>query len=132
MLIKLVTILVLLALNFALQNTNFITLNWNDCNYYTYNSECATVNAYIANKTIRLFINIFSIYKILPLFHLPTKKINVLIALVSIFIVFIIDLIFSFSGNHTLINFHKVINPLLYSPLTQLVLIAFYFSKSIK
>ncbi len=127
---KLFVLLLLFAINFSLQNVNFLTLSWNNCDYYIYTPSCASEISYLLNKSIRLLINLFSIYKTLQFIDFIPNKTNTLYFIIAFTIGFIIDMLLSFSSISLLINFHKVLNPLLYSPLIALVLITYYFSKS--
>ncbi len=122
----------LFILNFALQNVNFITLNWNNCNYYTYNPGCTNVLSFILNKILRLLLNTYCIYIAIKLYHYSFTKKQTLLTAGILASLLIIDLAFCFSRNQLLINFHKVLNPLLYSPLIPMVLLAYYFSKQLK
>ncbi len=122
----------LFILNFALQNVNFITLNWNSCSYYTYNPVCANPISFILNKILRLLLNAYCIYIAIQLYNYRFNKKQTLLTASIVAFLFIIDLAFCFSNNQLLINFHKVLNPLLYSPLIAMVLLAYYFSKQLK
>lgn len=122
----------LFILNFALQNVNFITLNWNGCSYYTYNPVCASPVSFILNKVLRLLLNTYCIYIAIQFYNYVFNKKQTILTAGVLAILFIIDLAFCFSNNQLLVNFHKVLNPLLYSPLIPMVLLAYYFSKQLK
>ncbi len=122
----------LFIINFALQNVNFITLNWNSCSYYTYTPVCTSPVSFILNKVIRLLLNGYCIYIAIQLYNYSFNKKQTLLTASIVASLFIIDLFFCFSNNQLLINFHKVLNPLLYSPLIPMVLLAYYFSKQLK
>lgn len=130
--ISIVWLISLFFLNFALQNVNFITLNWNSCSYYTYNPACSSPVSFMLNKTIRLLLNTYCIYLALQLYNYSFNKKQFMITASSLVVLFIIDIAFCFASNPLLINFHKVLNPVLYSPLIPMVLLAYYFSKQLK
>jgi hypothetical protein len=118
-------LLFLILLNFGIQSFNF--LNGSFCDFYTFHADCSGVMDVVLNKLIRLILNIIMIGIISEKKWSDLKDIKLYLP-IAILSLFIFDLfIFFLADAGRLIVVHKVLNPLLYSPLIIIALAAFMF-----
>ncbi len=118
-------LLFLIVFNFAIQSFNFI--NFSFCDFYTYHPNCSGIFDVILNKLVRLLLNFTMILLISGKNLKDLKDINYFIP-IGITALIILDLIIFFQADAgRLIVIHKVLNPLLYSPLIVIALAAFMF-----
>ena len=123
---KIIPIFILFVFDFSFQNFNPIEMKFSICKLYLYNNECCTFQAFALNKLLRLLLNIFTIHLILGIFkvQLSNKKYY----LICILFFFLIDMGLCYSMHPLFSNWHKVLNPVLYSPLAGVALLAWFVS----
>jgi len=123
---KIIPIFILFIFDFSFQNFNPIEMKFSTCKIYLYTNECCTFEAFALNKFLRLILNLFTLQLILRIFkvQLTNKKYYVLI--ISLF--FLTDMAMCFSMHPLFSNWHKVLNPVLYSPLAGVALLAWFMS----
>jgi hypothetical protein len=119
---KIIPIFVIFILDFLFQNFNILTFKFSACSFYTFNPDCVEFNAFALSKLFRLALNLLSVNLIIKLY-----KINIANKLIYIFIallIYIIDMVMCYSQHSLLLNWHKVLNPFLFSPLIGIALLA--------
>jgi len=123
---KIIPIFILFVFDFSFQNFNPIEMKFSTCKLYLYNNECCTFSAFVLNKLLRLLLNIFTIHLILGIFkvQLSNKKYY----LICILFLFLIDMAMCYLMHPLFSNWHKVLNPVLYSPLAGVALLAWFVS----
>lgn len=124
--LKIVPIFLLFVFDFSFQNFNPISMEFSKCKLYLFTNDCCTFEAFALNKFLRLVLNLFTIHLILGIFKFYLN--NKIYYLSIIIIVFIIDLALCYSMHPLFINWHKVLNPVLYSPLAGVALLAWFIS----
>jgi hypothetical protein len=130
LLLKIAPIFLLFIFDFSLQNFNIISISFSKCSLYLFNPECITFGAFAINKILRLLLNLLCIKLILTIFK--TSISNVWIYFIFIFIIYIFDMVLCFSLHPLFINWHKVLNPILYSPLAGVGLLAYFLNSKKK
>jgi hypothetical protein len=126
---KLILTIGFIIINFGVQSFNFGKLSF--CDFYTYHPECSSVFDVVLNKTIRLILNLVILALIINQNLFRLNSLNKLAGFI-VGLLFIADLFIFFQANSSqFIVIHKVLNPLLYSPLIAIALGAFtLFNKS--
>jgi hypothetical protein len=122
----LVIVVLLIVLNFSVQNFNFYKMEMAPCTFFYWIPSCVKFYAFATNKIVRLAINFLSIVFILKLYkwnNLHLKKI-----LFSIFLFYLADMALCYTNFLLFVNWHKVLNPILYSPLLVIVYSAYMFN----
>ncbi len=116
----------LIGLNFLLQNVNPLTFS--SCNFYEFDSSCASPVAAIFNKLIRLGIHSWIIWLcVKPEFQTPSNlsailKFSFVGTVVLLNLIYFMTYFDKVSLFH--IPFHKILNGLLYSPMIGIGLLA--------
>ncbi len=125
-LIKILPIFALFLFDFSFQNFNPLTLHFSQCKLYIFSNECCTFQAFALNKFLRLMLNLFTIHLIFKVFKFYVT--NKTYYIITINILYVIDMWFCFSLHPLFTNWHKVLNPILYSPLIGVALLAWFIS----
>lgn len=127
-LLKIAPIFLLFVFDFSFQNFNPINFSFSKCSLYLYNPECIDFKEFTTNKLIRLLLNLFTIKLVLSVFKIQIKPIW--LHLSSIAVIYGIDMFLCYSMHPLFVNWHKVLNPILYSPLAGIGLMAWFLSTS--
>jgi hypothetical protein len=119
---KIIPIFTIFIIDFLFQNFNIITFKFSTCSFYTFNPDCVEFNPFALSKLFRLALNLLSVNLIIKLYkiNIANKLIYVSIAL----FIYIIDMVMCYSKHPLLLNWHKVLNPFLFSPLIGVALLA--------
>lgn len=126
LLLKIIPIFILFIFDFSFQNFNPFELKLSEHSFYIFNNAYFPFEAFAMNKLLRLLLNLFTINLILNMFNITlTHKIYYILGIAA---VFIIDLIMCYSMHTLFTNWHKVLNPFLYSPLAAIALLAWLIS----
>ena len=123
---KIIPILLLFVFDFSFQNFNPIEMKFSSCKLYLFTNECSTFEAFALNKFLRLMLNLFTIHLILGIFK--TELTNKYYYLLIIAIIYIVDMAMCYAVHPLFVNWHKVLNPVLYSPLAGVALLAWFIS----
>lgn len=126
--LKIAPIFLLFVFDFSFQNFNPLNFSFSKCSLYLFNVECIDFQAFAINKLLRLLLNLFTIKLVLSIFKTEVKPIWLYLSLVTI--IYIIDMFLCYSTHPLFINWHKVLNPILYSPLAGIGLLAWFLSTS--
>ena len=123
---KIIPIFILFVFDFSFQNFNPIEMKFSTCKIYLFTNDCCTFEAFALNKFLRLILNLFTIHLILNIFkvELSHKYYYVL----TIATVYILDMAMCYTMHPLFVNWHKVLNPVLYSPLAGVALLAWFIS----
>ncbi len=127
-LLKIAPIFLLFVFDFSFQNFNPLNFSFSKCSLYLFNAECIDFKAFVVNKLLRLLLNLFTIKLVLSIFKTNVRPIWFYLS--SITILYIIDMFLCYSTHPLFINWHKVLNPILYSPLAGIGLSAWFLSTS--
>ncbi len=125
-LLKIVPIFLLFLFDFSFQNFNIIHFNLSKCSLYLYNPECSSFFEFALNKILRLFLNLFTINLILKVFKIQFQ--NKYYYFLGGVCMYVLDMFLCHSLHPLFINWHKVLNPVLYSPLAGVALLAWFIS----
>ncbi|MFZ4799543.1 MAG: hypothetical protein ACOYMA_18750 [Bacteroidia bacterium] len=123
---KTIPVFILFVFDFSFQNFNPIEMKFSTCKIYLFTNECCTFEAFLLNKLLRLLLNLFTIHLILGIFKIELT--NKLYYIIIISFLFIIDMAMCYSMHPLFSNWHKVLNPVLYSPLAGVALLAWFVS----
>jgi len=123
---KIIPIFILFVFDFSFQNFNPIEMKFSTCKLYLFTNECCTFEAFALNKLLRLLLNLFTIKLILVIFKIELT--NKYYYLIFISFLFLIDMGLCYSMHPLFVNWHKVLNPVLYSPLAGVALLAWFIS----
>ena len=114
---------IIILINFGIQSFNFLRLDF--CDFYTFHPDCSAYADVMVNKLIRLFLNMMLIQIILDL-KKPQLKTYLKQGVFFVSTLLLLDwMVFFMLPNSGFIVVHKVLNPLLYSPLIAIALLAF-------
>lgn len=123
---KIIPIFFLFVFDFSFQNFNPIEMKFSECKLYLFTNDCCTFQAFALNKFLRLLLNLFTIHLIISIFKVQLQKKNHIIIVIAIF--FIFDMLMCYSMHPLFSNWHKVLNPVLYSPLAGVALLAWFIT----
>ncbi len=123
---KIIPVFLIFVFDFSFQNFNPIEMKFSTCKLYLYNNECITFEAFALNKFLRLLLNLFTIQLILGIFKAQLTNKNYYLLIIAI--LYILDMAMCFAMHPLFINWHKVLNPVLYSPLAGLAILAWFIS----
>ena len=123
---KIIPIFILFVFDFSFQNFNPIEMKFSTCKLYLFTNECCTFEAFALNKFLRLLLNLFTIHLILGIFKVELTNKFYYVLIISI--LFLLDMIMCYAMHPLFINWHKVLNPVLYSPLAGVALLAWLIS----
>ena len=123
---KIIPILILFIFDFSFQNFNPIEMKFSSCKLYIFTNDCCTFEAFALNKFLRLLLNLFTIKLILGIFK--TELSNKYFYILIIAIMYLLDMAMCYAIHPLFINWHKVLNPVLYSPLAGVALLAWFIS----
>ncbi len=122
-------ILLLIALNFSLQSFDIYTFSFSKCSFYLFDSSCMDRAAFITNKLIRFIVNSSCLLLLVHRFTKCSGNQYLFLLFVLIFLLGI-DLLFAMHGGEFFVQLHKILNPVIYSPLLAIVFMATtYFKK---
>jgi hypothetical protein len=125
-LLKIAPIFLLFLFDFSFQNFNLIHFNLSKCSFYLYNPECASFFEFALNKILRLFLNLFTINLILKVFKINIQ--NKYYYFLGGLSMYVLDMFLCYTLHPLFTNWHKVLNPILYSPLAGIGLLAWFLS----
>lgn len=123
---KIISIFILFIFDFSFQNFNPIEMKFSTCKIYLYTNECCTFEAFALNKFLRLLLNLFTLQLILRIFKVQLTNKKYYLLIISLF--FLTDMAMCYSMHPLFSNWHKVLNPVLYSPLAGVALLAWFIS----
>jgi len=123
---KIIPIFILFIFDFSFQNFNPIEMKFSTCKIYLYTNECCTFEAFTLNKFLRLILNLFTLQLILRIFKVQLTNKKYYLLIISLF--FLTDMAMCYSMHPLFSNWHKVLNPVLYSPLAGVALLAWFMS----
>jgi hypothetical protein len=123
---KIIPIFILFIFDFSFQNFNPIEMKFSTCKIYLYTNECCTFEAFALNKFLRLLLNLFTLQLILRIFKVQLTNKKYYLLIISLF--FLTDMAMCYSMHPLFSNWHKVLNPVLYSPLAGVALLAWFIS----
>jgi hypothetical protein len=123
---KIIPILILFIVDFSFQNFNLLEMKFSSCKLYIFTNECSTFEAFALNKFLRLILNLFTIQLILGIFKTELSKKYFYILIIAI--IYLLDMAMCYTIHPLFINWHKVLNPVLYSPLAGVALLAWFIS----
>lgn len=123
---KIIPIFLLFVFDFSIQNFNPLELKFSSCKLYLFNNECCSFEAFALNKFLRLFLNLFTIKLILGIFKVELSYKYLYVLLLSI--MYLLDMAMCYAMHPLFTNWHKVLNPVLYSPLAGVALLAWFMS----
>lgn len=123
---KIIPIFILFIFDFSFQNFNPIEMKFSICKIYLYTNECCTFEAFALNKFLRLLLNLFTLQLILRIFKVQLTNKKYYLLIISLF--FLTDMAMCYSMHPLFSNWHKVLNPVLYSPLAGVALLAWFIS----
>jgi hypothetical protein len=124
--IKILPIFALFIFDFSFQNFNPITFQFVSCKLYVYSNTCCTFQAFALNKLLRLLLNLFTIKLIFNNFNFIVS--NKIYYIITFLCFYVFDMFLCYSMHPLFINWHKVLNPVLYSPLIGVALLAWFIS----
>ncbi len=123
------TILLLITLNFSLQSFDVYSFSNNTCGFYLFDPSCMDMSAFITNKLLRFIVNSSCLLLLVHRFSRLSGNQYLLLIFVMISLLGI-DLFFAMSGVAFFISLHKILNPVVYSPLLIIAYIGSrFFSK---
>lgn len=128
LLLKIIPIFLLFVFDFSFQNFHPFNFGFSKCSLYLFNPTCIDFEPFATNKLLRLLLNLFTIKLVLNVFK--TQIPNVRLYILGVLLVYIIDMFLCYSMHPLFINWHKVLNPILYSPLAGIGLLAWFLSTS--
>jgi hypothetical protein len=123
---KIIPIFILFVFDFSFQNFNPIEMKFSTCKIYLFTNECCTFEAFALNKFLRLILNLFTIQLILNIFKVELTRKYYFVLIIAI--IYILDMAMCYAMHPLFINWHKVLNPVLYSPLAGVALLAWFMS----
>ena len=123
---KIIPIFILFVFDFSFQNFNPMKMEFSSCKLYLFTNDCCTFEAFALNKFLRLLLNLFTIKLILGIFK--TELSNKYFYILIIAIMYLLDMAMCYAIHPLFINWHKVLNPVLYSPLAGVALLAWFIS----
>ena len=123
---KIIPIFLIFVFDFSFQNFNPIEMKFSTCKLYLYTNECITFEAFALNKILRLLLNLLTIKLIHEIFKAQINNKNYYLLIIAI--LYILDMAMCFALHPLFINWHKVLNPVLYSPLAGVALLAWFIS----
>ncbi|MFA9213908.1 MAG: hypothetical protein ACEQSR_08685 [Candidatus Methylacidiphilales bacterium] len=126
--LKIAPIFLLFVFDFSFQNFNPLNFSFSKCSLYLFNPTCIDFEPFATNKLLRLLLNLFTIKLVLNVFK--TQIPNVKLYILGILLVYILDMFLCYSMHPLFVNWHKVLNPILYSPLAGIGLLAWFITKS--
>ncbi|MDP1725504.1 MAG: hypothetical protein Q8M15_01875 [Bacteroidota bacterium] len=118
--------ILLIILNFSLQTFDIYTFSFNKCGFYLFDSSCMDRATFITNKLIRFIVNSSCL---LLLVHGFTKRSGNQFLFLLFVLIFLlgIDLFFAMHGGEFFVQLHKILNPIVYSPLVTIAYIGSRF-----
>jgi hypothetical protein len=119
---KVFPIFTIFIIDFLFQNFNILTFKFSNCSFYIFNPDCVEFSAFALSKLFRLGLNLLSINLIIKLYNINISAKFIYIA-IALFI-YIIDMVMCYTQHALLLNWHKVLNPFLFSPLIGIALLA--------
>ena len=123
---KIIPIFILFIFEFSFQNFNPLEMKFSSCKLYLYINDCCTFEAFALNKFLRLLLNLFTIHLILRIFKTELNRKYYYVFIIAI--VYILDMGLCYAIHPLFVNWHKVLNPVLYSPLAGVALLAWFMS----
>lgn len=112
--------LLLIILNFGLQSFDIYSFTFNKCGFYVLDLNCMNPFMFITNKILRFHINLVCLF--VPVYYFTRSAYAVILPMsIILFLLLGIDLYLALSRQPFLVQFHKVLNPVLYSPLLPVV-----------
>ena len=109
-----------MALNFGLQSFDVLSFSFSKSGFYLFDGSTMEVGAFVANKLLRLGLNLACLLLLIHSYSVISKK-QGLILLVSMILLCGFHLGISIYGADFWVSVHKVLNPVLYSPLLVIV-----------
>ena len=123
------TILLLITLNFSLQSFDIFSFSNNNCGFYLFDPSCMDMASFVTNKLLRFIVN-SSCLLLLVQHYSPLQRNQYLLLIFVLIALLGIDLFFATSGVVVFISLHKILNPVVYSPLLIIAYIGSrFFSK---
>lgn len=123
------TIVLLITLNFSLQSFDICSFSNNTCGFYLFDPSCMDPASFIMNKLLRFIVNSSCLF-LLVQHYSPLQRNQYLLLIFVLISLLGIDLFFAMSGIDFFISLHKILNPVVCSPLLTLAYIGSrFFSK---
>jgi hypothetical protein len=124
--IKVVLLLSLMVLLFALQSFDWFQLKNNPCDFYEYDPNCLPFWTFAINKLIRLSFNVVIIW-LIQWFYFPLNGKYFLYLVICVIGFGAIDFYLMLNPSFFAMRLHGFMHPLAFSPLIALVVVAFQF-----
>jgi len=119
-----IIILTLILLNFGMQGLNIMALKNNGCGYYYFNSNCMEWLDFLLNKSVRLSLNLLTIWLIYKQFF-NGHKFAYLTITIGLILLSTLDVFFLQKNYFFAMRTHEYIHPIAFSPLVAIIILIF-------